>query len=227
MPADPPDPLQGVRAVTLPQQCWEPVPLIGSGLPVCRPGATRRSTVQITATCTLSTPALTRPLDRERCCRPATSSPQLMQDPGEPGGGDGLHTCRAGTPGGAVVVVEWARERFDEATARWCFAWLPGPGGNHCWLQERHAEWRASGQPWDAYLRSWVQAERLHAGMEILSGFDARFYCEALGFGPCFFPDLAGIGEADEQAAIDAGLIPVNRIQYMGRRTGRALAPSA
>jgi hypothetical protein len=27
-------------------------------------------------------------------------------------------------PGGAVVVVEWAWERFDEATARWCFARL-------------------------------------------------------------------------------------------------------
>ncbi len=29
-------------------------------------------------------------------------------------------------PGGVLVVVEWARERFDEATARWCFARLTG-----------------------------------------------------------------------------------------------------
>ena len=29
-------------------------------------------------------------------------------------------------PGGGAVIVEWARERFDEATARWCFARLPG-----------------------------------------------------------------------------------------------------
>jgi SAM-dependent methyltransferase len=28
------------------------------------------------------------------------------------------------TPGGVLVVVEWARERFDETTARWCFARL-------------------------------------------------------------------------------------------------------
>src|SRR5215216_1049885 len=27
-------------------------------------------------------------------------------------------------PGGVLVVVEWAWERFDEATARWCFARL-------------------------------------------------------------------------------------------------------
>jgi SAM-dependent methyltransferase len=32
--------------------------------------------------------------------------------------------------GGVLVVVEWAWERFDEATARWCFARLtpPAPG---------------------------------------------------------------------------------------------------
>src|ERR1039457_100832 len=30
-------------------------------------------------------------------------------------------------PGGLLVVVEWARERFDEATARWCFIRLPRP----------------------------------------------------------------------------------------------------
>jgi hypothetical protein len=29
--------------------------------------------------------------------------------------------------------------------------------------------------------------------------------------------DLAGTSEADEQAAIDAGLIQANRIQYAGR----------
>jgi SAM-dependent methyltransferase len=30
-------------------------------------------------------------------------------------------------PGGVAVIVEWARERFDEATARWCFDRLPRP----------------------------------------------------------------------------------------------------
>ena len=29
-------------------------------------------------------------------------------------------------PGGVMVVVEWAWDRFDAATARWCFARLPG-----------------------------------------------------------------------------------------------------
>ncbi len=33
-------------------------------------------------------------------------------------------------PGGGAVIVEWARERFDEATARWCFSRLPEPDGS-------------------------------------------------------------------------------------------------
>ena len=36
--------------------------------------------------------------------------------------------------------------------------------------------------------------------------------------GPYFFADLAGVSEVDEQAAIDAGQIQANRIQYVGRR---------
>ena len=58
-------------------------------------------------------------------------------------------------PGGVAVIVEWARERFDEATARWCFSRLPEAGNDHPgWLHHRQAEWRESGQSWDAYLRS-------------------------------------------------------------------------
>jgi len=129
-------------------------------------------------------------------------------------------------PGGVAVVVEWARERFDEATARWCFGRLPEPGGDPGWLHGLHAEWRESGQSWDAYLRSWAQAEGLHAGLDIVNGLDARFDREALGFWPYFFADLAGTSEADEQAAIDGGLIRANRIQYAGRRAIRVSAAS-
>jgi len=124
-------------------------------------------------------------------------------------------------PGGVAVIVEWARERFDEATARWCFARLPGPGDDPGWLHHRQAEWRESGQPWDAYLRSWEEAEGLHAGQAILEELDARFDSRLATYGPFFFPELDGISEADEQAAIDAGQIRANRIQYHGRRKAR------
>jgi SAM-dependent methyltransferase len=130
-------------------------------------------------------------------------------------------------PGGRAVIVEWARERFDEATARWCFARLPGPDDDAGWLHRRQAEWRESGQPWDAYLESWVRAEGLHAGQDILDELNARFDCQALVYGPYFFADLAATDDVDEQAAIDSGLIQANRIQYAGRRKSHLPAPSA
>jgi SAM-dependent methyltransferase len=121
-------------------------------------------------------------------------------------------------PGGVVVIVEWARERFDEATARWCFARLPGPDHDPGWLGRQHAQWRESGQSWDAYLRSWAHAEGLHAGRDILDQLDARFESRPVSYGPYFFADLADTSEADEQAAIDNGLIQANRIRYAGVR---------
>ena len=144
-------------------------------------------------------------------------------------------------PAGRVVIVEWAHERFDEATARWCFARLPEPsehharlpesgehhtplprpGEDHSWLQHRRTEWRESGQPWAAYLRSCAQAGGLHSGQDILATLGPRFDSEAVTYGPYFFADLVGTSEADEQAAIDAGLIQANRIQYAGRPRSR------
>jgi hypothetical protein len=60
----------------------------------------------------------------------------------------------------------------------------------------------------------------MHAGEDIVTELDARFDRQYLGYGPFFFADLAGVSEADEQAAIDAGEIQANRIGYAGRRRG-------
>lgn len=122
-------------------------------------------------------------------------------------------------PGGVLVIVEWARERFDVATARWCFDRLPPrPGNDHGWLHHRCAEWRESGQPWDAYCRSWAAAAGLHSGQDILRELDARLGPGSVTYAPYFFPELTGASEADEQAAIDSGQIQAGRIQYAGRR---------
>ena len=130
-------------------------------------------------------------------------------------------------PGGLLVVVEWARERFDEATARWCFDRLPPPGTDPGWLYRRHTEWRNSGQPWDAYCRAWAAAEGLHTGQEILHELGARFDSGPVTYGPYFFPDLASISETEEQAAIDARLIEAGRIQYAGRQRPDRCGPPA
>jgi hypothetical protein len=77
------------------------------------------------------------------------------------------------------------------------------------------------------YLESWVRAEGLHAGRDILAGLDARFDSQPVTYGPYFFPDLADTSEAYEQAAIDSGLIQANRVQYVGWRRSHDPEPSA
>lgn len=130
-------------------------------------------------------------------------------------------------PGGLLVVVEWARERFDEATARWCFDRLPEPGGDPGYLHRLRAQWRDSGQPWDQCLQSWAQAEGLHTGQDILRELAIRFSSGPVGYGPYFFPDLTGTSQADEQAAIDSGQVQANRILYTGRRPDHGIPRAA
>jgi hypothetical protein len=66
----------------------------------------------------------------------------------------------------------------------------------------------------------------MHAGQAILGELNARFDCQVLARGPYFFPDLAGTSDADEQAAIDSGLIQPNRIQYAGQRRSQSQPPA-
>jgi SAM-dependent methyltransferase len=121
-------------------------------------------------------------------------------------------------PGGAAVVIEWASESFDEATAHWCFARLPAadPGAEPGWLQRHQDQWAASGLPWDAYIGGWLDEERLHPGRKITDALGARFAQRSRASGPFFFADLAGTTEADEQAAIDGGQIRPGGIRYAG-----------
>jgi SAM-dependent methyltransferase len=124
-------------------------------------------------------------------------------------------------PDGTLVVIEWARERFDETTARWCFDRLPPPADSAGWLQRRRDEWHASGLSWAAYCEAWAQEEGLHAGQDIIRELDSRFERQSLAYGPYFFGDLAAMTESDEQAAIDAGEIQANRISYVGIRRNK------
>jgi SAM-dependent methyltransferase len=123
-------------------------------------------------------------------------------------------------PAGALVVVEWAWERFDEATARWSFARLapPASGAEPGWLHRHQQRWAASGQSWDGYLREWVTEERLHPGEAILRGLETRFTRRHAADAPYLFADLADTSEADEQAAIDAGQIQAIGIRYTATR---------
>jgi SAM-dependent methyltransferase len=117
--------------------------------------------------------------------------------------------------GGTLIVVEWAWEEFDDATADWCFQRL-GPDEEAGWLHRRRDEWVASGQSWSAYLRAWAGEERLHSATTLLRLLDERFQRVHHEQGPYFFPDLAGVTEEDERAAIEAGQIRAARVDYVG-----------
>jgi SAM-dependent methyltransferase len=117
--------------------------------------------------------------------------------------------------GGTLVVVEWAWEEFDEATADWCFGRL-GPDEEAGWLHRRRDEWIASGQSWSTYMRTWAGEERLHSAKMLLRLLDERFQRVHLAQGPYFFPDLDRTTEADERAAIQVGRIRATRVDYVG-----------
>ncbi|MEU7898552.1 methyltransferase domain-containing protein [Nonomuraea sp. NPDC049152] len=120
-------------------------------------------------------------------------------------------------PGGVFVVVEWARELFDEATARWCFERLsaPTPENEKGWLRAHRDRWLASGLSWEAYVGGWGSAEGLHTGEGQQAALSRWFEPVAMERGPYFFTDHGG---GEEQDTIDAGLIRATGLRYVGRR---------
>jgi SAM-dependent methyltransferase len=116
---------------------------------------------------------------------------------------------------GMLVVVEWAWELFDEATAKWCFQRLAQDGEG--WLHRLRDEWKTSGRPWPDVVAGWATGDGMHRGKALVQLLDRAFERRFLAFGPYFFTDLDHTTEVDEQAAIDAGLIRATRIDWVGR----------
>jgi SAM-dependent methyltransferase len=115
---------------------------------------------------------------------------------------------------GTVVVIEWAWERFDAATAHWCFERISKEEAG--WLHHCRDEWKDPGQNWRTYVGEWAARDGLHRGDALLRLLEERFERRSLTYGPYFFPDLSGTSEADEQAAIDAGEIQATRLDWLG-----------
>ena len=116
-------------------------------------------------------------------------------------------------PGGVVIVVEWDWERFDEATAQWCFERL---GESEGWLRRRRDEWIASGHPWQRFIEAWANEHRIHSASALLGELDRRFRRRLCRRGAYFFADLANTTETDELHAIESGEIQATRIDYVG-----------
>lgn len=119
-------------------------------------------------------------------------------------------------PGGRVVVVEWAWERIDEPTARWCFDRL-AQDADDSWLGRQRDAWHDSGLPWDEHLAGWAAAEDLHAGTEVGHVLARRFRTLVESDVPYFHPYLT-VDAAAEQAAADAGRIQLAGVRWVGVR---------
>ncbi len=127
------------------------------------------------------------------------------------------------TPDAVIVIVEWAWERIDDATARWLFARVPAES-NSGWARSRRDDWQASRLPWPEYRDRWAHEHGLHSWDEVESALGRRFITVLREDVPSLFGDVAEISEATERSAIDVGEIAATGVHWVGRR--RAGAPA-
>jgi hypothetical protein len=74
-------------------------------------------------------------------------------------------------------VVEWASEKFDGATAHWCFPRLGQDEEN--WLRRLRDEWTSSSEGWQSFVREWATRDGLHRGEALLQRSSGRVRAQA------------------------------------------------
>jgi SAM-dependent methyltransferase len=116
-----------------------------------------------------------------------------------------------------LVIVEWAWERIDEATARWLFARAQA-GAESGWAGERRSDWQTSGLPWPEYRDRWAREHGLHAWRAVEPALVNRFDTVLREDAPSLFGDVAEISEEIERAAIASGEIAATGVHWVGRR---------
>ena len=128
------------------------------------------------------------------------------------------HVTRTLAPDGRVIVVEWASEDFDEATAQWCFGHqLADPADPGAWLAELRAHWDESGLAWPDFHTGWLAQHGLHPAADIRRELASRFLLTGESRGPYYFPDLADASLEAEQAAISSGMIKAGCLRITGK----------
>jgi SAM-dependent methyltransferase len=113
--------------------------------------------------------------------------------------------------GGALVVVEFAWDRINEATAEWALKRLPTASlsGKSSWLMRC-----CRGQH---YAAEWAAELGFHSSRRIRDELGRRFVERHFAWVPYLYPDLdEGTSEADESAAIEAGAINPTGFRYVG-----------
>lgn len=125
-------------------------------------------------------------------------------------------------PAGIVVVVEFAWDRFDDRTARWCLERLPAQLDEENWLHERCARLRERERRGDALRASdlmhrWAAEEGFHSSSSMLASLRGRFSERTFGWSPYLYPDLPEVTAEQERAAIDAGEVAPTGFRFVGR----------
>jgi SAM-dependent methyltransferase len=128
--------------------------------------------------------------------------------------------------GGTLIVVEFAWDRIDEATAEWALERLPvaSQTEKHSWLGRRCQEWaRGGGRETRARAEScfaeWASEEGFHSSRRIRDELGRRFVERFFEWVPYLYPDLReDVSESDESAAIEAGTINATGFRYVGTR---------
>ena len=113
--------------------------------------------------------------------------------------------------GGALVVVEFAWDRIDEATAEWALERLPAAShsGKTSWLK-RCCRGRR-------YAAEWAVEQGFHSSRRIRDELGRRFVERHFAWVPYLYPDLdEDTSEADEGAAIEAEAINATGFRYVG-----------
>jgi len=135
--------------------------------------------------------------------------------------------------GGTLIVVEFAWDRIDEATAEWALERLPAasPLEKPSWLARCCREWALGSEGGshehrdhaEAHFAGWAGEESLHDSRQVRAELGHRFVERLFEWVPYLYPDLGDdVSEADESVAIEAGTVNATGFRYVG--TGRALA---
>jgi SAM-dependent methyltransferase len=128
--------------------------------------------------------------------------------------------------GGTLVVVEFAWDRIDEATAEWALERLPvaSPKEKPSWLGRRCQKWaRGGGRETrvraESYFAEWASEEGFHSSLLIRDELGRRFVERFFEWVPYLYPELReDVSESDESAAIEAGTINSTGFRYVGTR---------
>jgi SAM-dependent methyltransferase len=129
--------------------------------------------------------------------------------------------------GGSLVVVEFAWDRIDEATAEWALERLPAasPSEKPSWLGRCRRELACGGRGGgrasaESYFAKWAGGEGFHSSRRMRDELGRRFVERLFEWVPYFYPDLGeSVSEANERAAIESGTINATGFRYVGIRT--------